>query len=217
MYVGEVTRLLNRIANAIDDARDSRKASKRDQNLVIAVNASIEAVDLLLESEEFDQDLRAALSREDGGDRDRNRVLEDSGLFEAFLDVERRLLLAVGLAPNIVDPTIRRMRLMRPFVIEEHISKGESVAGADQLRELLQALREELRGASAALQESHSHRTVLRKLTGAVEGVTGLTVVGIDGAGAILSLGIGAAPAAVSGAFGATMAADGLRRCQDEG
>lgn len=217
MYVGELARLLNRSANAIDDARDARKQSKRAQNLEIALTASIEAVELLLGSEWFGEDMRGALPEGDDIERTRNRVLEDDGLFEAFLDVERKLLLAVGLAPSIVDSAMMRMRLLRQSIIDTHISSDEAYAHAGQLRELLQSLRAELGEAFEGLQNSENHRSVLRKLTGALQSLTGLAVVGVNGAGALLSLGIGAAPAAVSGAFGATMAADGVRRWQDDG
>jgi hypothetical protein len=53
LYVGELSRLLNRAANALDDARNARKQSRRAENLEIALTASLEAVDLLIDSEEF--------------------------------------------------------------------------------------------------------------------------------------------------------------------
>lgn len=53
MYVGELSRLLNRAANALDDARNARKQSRRAENLEIALTASLEAVNLLIDSEEF--------------------------------------------------------------------------------------------------------------------------------------------------------------------
>jgi hypothetical protein len=151
-------------------------------------------VELLLGSEWFGEVMPGALP--EGGDieRARNRVLEDDGLFEAFLDVERKLLLAVGLAPGIVDPAMMTMRLLRQSTIDTHISSDEAFANAGQRRELLQSLRAELGEAFEGLQNSENHRSVQRKLTGALESLTGLAVVGVNGAGALLSLGIGAAP-----------------------
>lgn len=144
-------------------------------------------------------------------------MLEDDGLFEAFIDVERKLMLAVGLAPSIVDPTITKIRELRRTLVDTYPSSDEVRAGVLQLRAFLQALRAELGEALEGLQDAANHQSVLRKLVAALEGLLGFAIAGVNGAGALLSLGIGVAPAAVSGAAGAAIAADAQRRWTDDG
>jgi hypothetical protein len=213
MYVGELARLLNRMSDELDRARDERKP-RRAQHLLMAVHAGTDALELLHESEYFLSDVDHALAEDNIVAR--NRILNDDGLFDAFIEAEQRLLLAVGLAPGVVDPVIGRMKELRTSLVDTRFSAGEIQRMLFELRDALIAISQELLAAADSLESEESHRAIWRKIGAAFEGVLGLAVVGVDGAGALLSLGIAAAPAAVSGAAGGTMAADAAARLQSD-
>jgi uncharacterized coiled-coil protein SlyX len=190
------------IHHALDEAESSRDKQRRRERLQEALLASSRALDRLIHDEDIIATLDIARETTAPYQDAIRQILDDSMLFGAFLNAERRLLVDLGVEGALVERLIAALR-------DARAADAEHPVALDAAAERLRALADELAEAREQFQEDESDSRRWNLVRRSFLVVGGALVVGanalVGAAAAPATGGLSVAGAAVSASLGAVM------------